>query len=63
MLYTNQLNFEHTAFLTEEITDLMLKQVGFETIEKQYCGHSIFYACKRLKVSLKKIAFEKNRTF
>lgn len=46
--FTNTLNFEHTAFLTEEITDIMLKQVGFEIIDKEYYGnHSIFYVCKK----------------
>lgn len=46
--FTNTLNFEHTTFLTEEITDLLLKKVGFEIIEKEYYGkHSIFYACKK----------------
>ncbi len=48
--FTNALNFEHTAFLTEEITDILLKKVGFELIEKEYYGeHSIFYACKKVK--------------
>ena len=43
-LFTNQLNFEHTTFLTEEITDLLLSKIGFNIIKKQYCEHSIFYA-------------------
>jgi len=46
--FTNTLNFEHTAFLTEEITDLILKQIGFEILNKEYYeDHSIFYACKK----------------
>jgi hypothetical protein len=48
--FTNTLNFEHTAFLTEEITDILLKKVGFKLIKKEYYGeHSIFYACKKVK--------------
>ena len=46
--FTNALNFEHTAFLTEEITDLMLKQIGFNVLNKEYYeDHSIFYTCKK----------------
>jgi hypothetical protein len=46
--FTNTLNFEHTAFLTEEITDILLNKIGFEIIEKKYYNeHSIFYACKK----------------
>ena len=64
--FTNALNFEHTAFLTEEITDILLKKVGFEIIEKEYYGeHSIFYACKKVKpqnVEFKKSIYEKNKS-
>ena len=46
--FTNALNFEHTTFLTEKITDILLKKVGFKLIKKEYYGeHSIFYACKK----------------
>ena len=46
--FTNALNFEHTAFLTEDITDILLKEIGFSTIKKDYYGdHSIFYICKK----------------
>lgn len=46
--FTNALNFEHTAFLTEDITDILLQEVGFSTIKKDYYGeHSIFYICKK----------------
>jgi len=47
--WTNCLNFEHTAFLTEEITDYVLKKEGFIILEKQYYGHphSIFYATEK----------------
>ena len=46
--WTNCLSFEHTAFLTEEITDIILKQSGFKILEKQYYkDHSIFYACEK----------------
>lgn len=51
MKWTNSLNFEHTAFLTEEVIDTILEQEGFEIIEKKYFGtpHSIFYATKKIK--------------
>jgi len=47
--WTNCLNFEHTVFLTEEITDRILQKEGFIILEKQYYGdpHSIFYATKK----------------
>ena len=64
--FTNALNFEHTAFLTEEITDILLKKVGFELIEKEYYGeHSIFYACKKTKpqnVEFKNSIYENNKS-
>lgn len=64
--FTNALNFEHTAFLTEEITDILLKKVGFELIEKEYYGeHSIFYACKKIKpqnVEFKNSIYENNKS-
>lgn len=49
--WTNCLNFEHTAFLTEDITDYLLKKSGFKIIEKQYYGdpHSIFYATEKVE--------------
>ncbi len=51
--WTNCLNFEHTAFLTEEVTDYILKKEGFKIIEKQYYGnpHSIFYATEKTDIS------------
>lgn len=47
--WTNCLNFEHTALLTEEITEYILKKFGFIILEKQYYGdpHSIFYATEK----------------
>ncbi len=46
--WTNCLSFEHTVFLTEEITDIVLQQSGFKILEKQYYeDHSIFYACEK----------------
>jgi len=46
--YTNALCFEHSLFVSEEIIDHMLKNVGFEIIEKHYyLDHSIFYSCKK----------------
>jgi hypothetical protein len=48
--WTNALNFEHTAFLTEEITDYILEKEGFKILEKAYYGspHSIFYATEKV---------------
>ncbi len=50
--WTNALNFEHTAFLTEDIVEYMLKKCGFSIIEKQYYGdpHSVFYATERVDI-------------
>jgi len=50
--WTNALNFEHTAFLTEEITEYILKKFGFVVLEKEYYGdpHSVFYATERVEV-------------
>lgn len=46
----NTLNFEHTVFLTEYITDYLLKLHGFKIIEKKYFEeHSIFYATEKIK--------------
>lgn len=49
--WTNALNFEHTVFLTEEVTDYILKKEGFKILEKQYYGipHSIFYATEKVE--------------
>ncbi len=50
--FTNCLNFEHTVFLTEEITDYILQSMGFKILEKEYYGdpHSIFYATEKTDV-------------
>jgi len=50
--WTNCLNFEHTAFLTEEIVETLLAREGFKIIKKSYFGdpHSIFYATRKTKV-------------
>jgi hypothetical protein len=47
--FTNCLNFEHTAFLTEYFTDWMLAKCGFKIIAKEYYGapHSILYATEK----------------
>jgi hypothetical protein len=47
--WTNTLNFEHTAFLTEEITEYILRLFGFVVLEKEYYGdpHSVFYATEK----------------
>jgi hypothetical protein len=43
--YTNCINFEHTAFLTEEYVEYFLSRYGFKVIKKEYFmdDHSIFY--------------------
>ena len=47
--YTNCLNFEHTAFITEYFADSLLKLTGFEIVGKKYFrDHSIFYAAKKV---------------
>jgi SAM-dependent methyltransferase len=47
--FTNQLNFEHTLFLTEDIIDIILQKVGFAIIEKVYNKGlpAIFYCCEK----------------
>lgn len=47
--WTNCLNFEHTAFLTEDITEYLLGKYGFTILEKKYYGnpHSVFYATEK----------------
>lgn len=46
--YTNALNFEHTIFLTEPHLDILLKNIGFEIINKtHFIDHSIFYHLKK----------------
>jgi hypothetical protein len=47
--WTNALNFEHTAFLTEEITEYILAKYGFKILEKEYYGdpHSVFMLQKK----------------
>jgi 2-polyprenyl-3-methyl-5-hydroxy-6-metoxy-1,4-benzoquinol methylase len=49
--FTNQLNFEHTVLLTEDIVDTLLIRVGFKIIDKSYNDGlpSVFYACKKSK--------------
>jgi 2-polyprenyl-3-methyl-5-hydroxy-6-metoxy-1,4-benzoquinol methylase len=64
--YTNGLNFEHTVFLTEEIIDTMLVNVGFKIITKYYHKElpCIFYACKKTdpkQVTYNHSIFEKNK--
>ncbi len=50
--FTNCLNFEHTVFLTEYLTDYLLEQNGFKILQKEYYGnpHSIFYATEKRKM-------------
>lgn len=48
--WTNCLNFEHTVFLTEDITEYILEKCGFKILEKKYYGnpHSVFYATEKI---------------
>lgn len=50
--WTNCLNFEHTVFLTEYLTEYILKKYGLVILEKQYYGdpHSIFYATEKIDI-------------
>lgn len=50
--FTNCLNFEHTVFLTEEITDYIVHKAGFKILAKEYYGspHSIFYATEKVDI-------------
>lgn len=46
--FVNVLNFEHTMFITEDILDILLKNNGFNIIEKKYfLNHSIFYVTQK----------------
>ena len=46
--YTNALNFEHTFFMTEDYTDLLLNNTNMEILSKEYfLDHSIIYVTKR----------------
>lgn len=47
--YANAINFEHTYFLTDDITTYCLSSLGYEIQEKyQYSDHSIFYAARKI---------------
>ncbi len=64
--FTNVLNFEHTLFLTEEILDILLEQIGFRTIEKCYYDElpCIFFACKKTtpkQVTYSSSIYQKNK--
>jgi len=46
--YTNNLNFEHTFLIDEDIIAYFMEVFGFEIIERQYFNeHSIFYLTKK----------------
>lgn len=47
--YTNCLNFEHTAYLSEDYIEFLLAKHGFRVLEKEYFldDHSIFYSAVR----------------
>ena len=65
--YTNCINFEHTAFLTEPYIEYLLAKHGFKLLAKEYFleDHSIFYAAVRDKavrqITLPSDLYEKNR--
>lgn len=64
--YTNCLNFEHTYYLSEDLTEYYLNKYNFKIIEKEYFkdDHSIFYyvECNEETIVLKNINFyEKNK--
>ncbi|MFC1775260.1 methyltransferase domain-containing protein [Patescibacteria group bacterium] len=48
--YTSCLNFEHSVFLTESVTDYIIQRAGFKILEKQYYkdSHSIFYVTEKV---------------
>ncbi|MDP2812426.1 MAG: methyltransferase domain-containing protein [bacterium] len=53
--FTNCLNFEHTVFLTEPITEYILEKYGFKILSKEYYGnpHSVFYATEKIDLPTK----------
>jgi hypothetical protein len=65
--YTNCINFEHTAFLSEPYVEYLLAEYGFRLQEKEYFmdDHSIFYAAVRdpsvAPVPLPPGLYEKNK--
>jgi hypothetical protein len=63
--YTNSICFEHTAFLSEDIVDVLLANCGFEVVNKEYyLEHSIFYSCKKSNIKNIKypsFIYEKNK--
>jgi hypothetical protein len=57
--FTNSLNFEHTIFLTDNHLDTLLKNIGFEIIEKRaYLDHSFFYYVKKEQGMIAQTAYE-----
>ena len=45
--FANSINFEHTYFLSDTVTDYLLERLGYSIKEKKYFeGHSIFYFCE-----------------
>ena len=54
--YSNALNFEHTYYLSEELTNFILKELNFIIKKKTYFkNHSIFYYAKRTEKNFKNI--------
>ncbi len=49
--YANTINFEHTYFLTEHVTDYLLKKLGYKVRDKHFFkGHSVFYCAEYVGV-------------
>ena len=64
--FTNQLNFEHTIFLTEDIVDILLSQIGFRVVKKHFYEElpCLFYLCEKVeskKVFWSKSIYKKNK--
>jgi len=46
--YTNAINFEHTMLLSDYYLDFMVKQIGFEIVDKtNFQNHSHFYCLEK----------------
>ncbi|MBU1203288.1 class I SAM-dependent methyltransferase [Patescibacteria group bacterium] len=58
--FTNCLNFEHTVFLTEAVTEYILEKCGFKILSKEYYGspHSIFYATEKIALPSNPLVLE-----
>jgi len=58
--FINTINFEHTIFLTEEITDFLLAQNSFKILYKTYyTNHSIIYVTRKTNEKINSIVINK----